>query len=272
MSKYYAVARGYSIGIYDDWEVTKKLVSGYPGALHKSFKTITEAENYLTSNVDSYGSGVKNNVTNINNELNEKNNRPSINNGVSSPINVNKSNLTEINKTPHNTPQNSPVKVSFHTHINNELSVYTDGSHSKGKGGIGVVFVIPGSHLGTCEIVEEISEHMPEFPTTNQRAELMAVLVALKQIQVKYSDYSVINIYTDSEYVVNTFNKFIHQWLRNNWLTSNKETPKNSDLILQISSLLKHIPQVTISWVQSHATNIYNNLADELAKNGRILA
>lgn len=49
MNKFYAVANGREIGIYDSWKVTEPLVKGYPGAKYKSFTTLTEAQNYLGS-------------------------------------------------------------------------------------------------------------------------------------------------------------------------------------------------------------------------------
>ena len=45
--KYYAVKVGKNIGIFETWEECKENVDGYPGALYKSFKTISEAYTYL---------------------------------------------------------------------------------------------------------------------------------------------------------------------------------------------------------------------------------
>jgi len=47
MSKYYAIAKGKAPGIYTSWAVTQPLVSGYPGAIYKSFPTLREAEQWL---------------------------------------------------------------------------------------------------------------------------------------------------------------------------------------------------------------------------------
>lgn len=52
MSKYYAVARGWTQGIYRSWDECKKNVVGYSGAAYKSFKTKPEAEKYISSHVD----------------------------------------------------------------------------------------------------------------------------------------------------------------------------------------------------------------------------
>ncbi|MCF0185820.1 MAG: viroplasmin family protein [Bacteroidaceae bacterium] len=47
MKKYYAIKNGKKIGIFDTWDECKELVSGYPNAIYKSFKTLEEAKAYL---------------------------------------------------------------------------------------------------------------------------------------------------------------------------------------------------------------------------------
>ena len=46
-SKYYVVKVGKTPGIYFSWDECKKNTDGYPGAVFKSFKTLSEAEEYL---------------------------------------------------------------------------------------------------------------------------------------------------------------------------------------------------------------------------------
>ncbi len=45
--KYYAVKVGSNTGIFETWEECKDSVDGYPGALYKSFKNISDAYAYL---------------------------------------------------------------------------------------------------------------------------------------------------------------------------------------------------------------------------------
>ncbi len=45
--KYYAVRVGKTPGIYLTWEACRKQVSGYPGAIYKSFPTQQEAEGFM---------------------------------------------------------------------------------------------------------------------------------------------------------------------------------------------------------------------------------
>lgn len=49
MSKFYAVANGHKIDIFTSWNDVKPLVTGYSKAKYKSFKTLEEAQNYLTN-------------------------------------------------------------------------------------------------------------------------------------------------------------------------------------------------------------------------------
>ena len=49
MNKYYAVANGFKIGIYRTWKETEPLVKGFRGAKYKSFKTLKEAQDYLST-------------------------------------------------------------------------------------------------------------------------------------------------------------------------------------------------------------------------------
>lgn len=48
-AKYYAVRAGKKPGIYRSWDACKAVVHGYQGAVYKSFKTMEEAQAFLTS-------------------------------------------------------------------------------------------------------------------------------------------------------------------------------------------------------------------------------
>lgn len=50
-SKFYAVRKGRSVGIYNNWDDCKSQVHGYPGCQYKSFSSLKEAEDYLAQNV-----------------------------------------------------------------------------------------------------------------------------------------------------------------------------------------------------------------------------
>ena len=72
-------------------------------------------------------------------------------------------------------------------------------------------------------------------------------------------------IFTDSNYVKDGITKWIGNWKKNNWKTSAKKPVKNQELWKKLDKLVK-FHDVKWEWIKGHSTNIYNNLADELAK------
>ena len=51
VSKYfYAVRKGFNVGIYDTWAECSKQTNGFSGAEFKKFSTLKEAQNYITQN------------------------------------------------------------------------------------------------------------------------------------------------------------------------------------------------------------------------------
>ena len=50
MTKFYAVRKGKKTGIFSTWDECKEQVTGFKGAIYKSFKTIEEAEEFVKGN------------------------------------------------------------------------------------------------------------------------------------------------------------------------------------------------------------------------------
>lgn len=136
----------------------------------------------------------------------------------------------------------------------NEVTIYTDGacSGNPGPGGYGVV-------LQSGKYEKEISGGEPS--TTNNRMELMAVIVGLKALKRPCN----VTLYSDSQYVVNMVEQgWMAKWKRNGWMRNKSEPAKNVDLLKELDEQL-HIHQVKMIWVKGHADNPYNNRCDELA-------
>jgi len=135
-----------------------------------------------------------------------------------------------------------------------KYTIYTDGacSGNPGPGGWGAVIFDKDNKQ------KNISGS--EANTTNNRMELSAAIMALKEVNTN----SEITIYTDSNYVKNGITEWVLKWKENGWKNSNKEPVKNKDLWEKLDNLCA---QNTIywKWVKGHASNKYNNLADELA-------
>lgn len=135
-----------------------------------------------------------------------------------------------------------------------KVDLYTDGacSGNPGKGGFGGILMCNGRQ-------KEYSGF--EEMTTNNRMELMAVIVGLKMLKEPVE----LNIYSDSAYVVNAFlEDWITGWQLNGWKNASKKPVSNIDLWQELLSLLSE-HKVTWNKVKGHSDNEYNNRCDLLA-------
>ena len=134
--------------------------------------------------------------------------------------------------------------------MNNCIHIYTDGAASgnPGPGGYGVVMLYKDKR-------KEMSEGFRY--TTNNRMELLAVIVALEQLKQAGSQ---VIVFSDSKYVVDAIEK---KWLQG-WVLKNFKNVKNVDLWQRFLIVFKR-HQVQFKWVKGHANNVENNRCDELA-------
>ena len=140
--------------------------------------------------------------------------------------------------------------------IREEVTIYTDGacSGNPGPGGWGAILMFQ-------DVKKEISGGQKD--TTNNVMELSAVIEALKLLKHPCE----VNLYSDSAYVVNAFlQKWIINWQKNNWKTSDKKDVKNKELWQELLALT-NIHKVKFIKVKGHADNEFNNRCDELARN-----
>ena len=135
------------------------------------------------------------------------------------------------------------------------IKVYTDGAckGNPGDGGWGAL-IINGS--------ENKELYGGEKNTTNNRMELMAVIMAIESIDMIQE----VTIFTDSTYVQKGISEWIINWKRNGWKSSNKQPVKNQDLWVRLDNL--NSQQITWQWVKGHSGHIENDRADYLANLG----
>lgn len=130
------------------------------------------------------------------------------------------------------------------------IIIYTDGSAkgNPGNGGYGIV-MISGAYR------KELAEGFKL--TTNNRMELLAVIVALESVKSMNSE---IIIYSDSKYVVNAVEK---KWVFG-WEKKSFNRKKNPDLWIRFLRVYrKH--RISFVWVKGHANNKENERCDVLA-------
>jgi ribonuclease HI len=137
-----------------------------------------------------------------------------------------------------------------------QTEIYTDGacSGNPGPGGAGAVIISSDSRI-------EISEGYSL--TTNNRMELMAVILSLRRVQYN----SPVIVYSDSKYIVDAVNKrWLVRWIENGWRLANKKPVKNSDLWRQIAQFIDE-RDLKFKWVEGHAGHTENERSNILAQN-----
>lgn len=130
------------------------------------------------------------------------------------------------------------------------ITMYTDGSAlgNPGPGGYGVVLMSgPYRKELSCGYAH----------TTNNRMELMAVIVGLEALK---NDGCEVTIYSDSKYVVDAVSKgWVFGWEKKGFAGK-----KNPDLWQRfLRAYRRH--RVRFVWVKGHASTVENNRCDQLA-------
>lgn len=130
------------------------------------------------------------------------------------------------------------------------IFLFTDGAASgnPGPGGYGVV-------LKCGEARKEISGGFA--CTTNNRMELMAVIVGLEAIKWEKAE---VEVWSDSTYVVKAITE---GWLEG-WVAKNWKKVKNPDLWQRFLPLYR-AHHVTFHWLKGHAGHPENERCDRLA-------
>ena len=140
------------------------------------------------------------------------------------------------------------------------VKIYTDGAARGNPDG-------PGGYGSVLEYVDTKGElHVKEISrgyvrTTNNRMELMAVIAGLEALNRPCE----VEVYSDSQYVVNAFNQhWVDGWIKKGWKRGKNELVKNVDLWKRLLEA-KEKHSVTFHWVKGHDGHPQNERCDELA-------
>lgn len=140
------------------------------------------------------------------------------------------------------------------------VKIYTDGAARGNPDG-------PGGYGTVLEYVDTKGQlHVKELScgyvkTTNNRMELMAVIAGLEALNRPCT----VEVYSDSQYVVNAFNQhWVEGWIKKNWKRGKNEPVKNVDLWKRLLTA-KEPHSVTFHWVKGHDGHPQNERCDKLA-------
>lgn len=141
-----------------------------------------------------------------------------------------------------------------------QVQIYTGGSargNPDGPGGYGTVL-----HYTDAKGELHVREYSQGYVrTTNNRMELMAAIVGLEALNRPCE----VELYSDSQYLVNAFNqRWIENWQKKNWKRGKNEPVKNVDLWKRLLAA-KAPHNVKFIWVRGHNGHPQNERCDALA-------
>jgi ribonuclease HI len=134
------------------------------------------------------------------------------------------------------------------------VEIFTDGA-CRGNPGPGGWAAILRAGSNEKELVGA------ETPTTNNRMELIAAIMALEALKKP----SNVRLYTDSTYLKDGITKWIAGWKRRGWKTADRRPVKNVDLWQRLEAAASP-HKIEWHWVRGHDGHIENERADLLAR------
>jgi ribonuclease HI len=138
------------------------------------------------------------------------------------------------------------------------VHLFTDGACGGNPGPGGWAFILRHPASG-----KELEEFGAQRQTTNNRMELQAVISGLSALKMP----SLVELYTDSEYVGKGLSQWMPKWKANGWRRrEGKEWAevKNEDLWRRLDELLQ-IHQIRYHKVRGHSGHPENERCDQLA-------
>jgi ribonuclease HI len=137
------------------------------------------------------------------------------------------------------------------------IHLFTDGACIGNPGPGGWAFIL--KHPATGKTKESSGG---EHHTTNNRMEIMAVIAGLEALK----STSQVELFSDSQYVVNAITSWMAKWKSFGWKRSKNSIAiiRNLDLWQKLDELLQR-HTVTANWVRGHVGHAENERCDALA-------
>ncbi|TVY33899.1 Ribonuclease H [Lachnellula occidentalis] len=122
------------------------------------------------------------------------------------------------------------------------MKIYVDGG-CRGNGKLGAIGAASSVFKYRSRRQKAWTQDLPENPLpTNQRAEIIAVILALEKALIKYAQLRSsprlnVKIYSDSKYAIGCMTEWIQIWSKNGWINATGKPVANQDLIIMASEL-----------------------------------
>ena len=133
--------------------------------------------------------------------------------------------------------------------------LFTDGACSGNPGPGGWAFIL--KHPATGKSIERSGA---ELVTTNNRMELMAAIEGLSALTAP----SLVDLTSDSQYVLKGLKEWIKNWKAKGWRTADRKPVKNQDLWQKLDALAAE-HTVRFHWIRGHNEHPENERCDQLA-------
>jgi ribonuclease HI len=135
------------------------------------------------------------------------------------------------------------------------VQLYTDGacSGNPGPGGWAYILRHPGSG-------KEREDSGGEPSTTNNRMELISVIRRLESLDRPCK----VDLYSDSQYVVNGLREWMDGWKKKGWKRSGNSPVMNVELWKRLDAL-RETHQIHSNWIRGHNEHPENERCDRLA-------
>lgn len=142
-----------------------------------------------------------------------------------------------------------------------KVIIYTDGACSGNQN---------ENNLGGWGVVLKHGDKMQELfggsvNTTNNKMELQGAIEGLKALN--NTNVSV-EMYLDSNYVLQGITSWINNWKKNGWKTASKKPVENKELWIELDELKGEFADIKFVKVKGHNGVELNELADKLANKG----
>jgi len=145
--------------------------------------------------------------------------------------------------------------------------LFTDGACQPNPGNGGWAFVV----YPKDRIDEKIAQSGYQKDTTNNRMEMTAVLKGLEYLVMWHGGSSKelrdpleITLFSDSKYLINGIEKWMHNWSKNNWIKKDRNPVLNDDLWKLVYSLSQNLP-IQCQYIKGHSGHPENEECDQLA-------